>query len=71
LVLLHALFTTMATELDAAGISWRDHGWRRPCAGAGGALCALRHSAPGRHCARDGGRGCGGCGALHRYLAWG
>src|SRR5260370_42132103 len=59
LVLLHALFATMATELDAhidlvaerlvvlgggagygphggdalaaAGVSWRDHGWRRPC----------------------------------------
>ena len=97
---LHALFATMATELDAytdlvaarlvvlGGVArgtartaatqstlpeypGAHHGWPHPCAGAGGALCALRHGAAGRHCARHGGRGCGQYGALHRHLARG
>ena len=99
LVLLHALFATMATELDAhtdlvaerlvvlGGVArgtvrtaathsrlpeypGAHHGWRRPCAGADGVLRVLRHGPAGRHCVRDGGRGCGECGALHRHLAW-
>ena len=31
--------------LEAAGVSWRSHGWRRPCAGADGVLRVLRHGA--------------------------